>query len=99
MAGVQTCALPIFFFFFIFYFFLNSIVLYIFKTEKFRTWVRKEIKQYNKNPKLSKIQKKEVLNKAFNKKDLYTSQGYTIPLAHIESELKDTNIYKKYYNI
>lgn len=84
---------------YIFYYFLNLNVLYIFKTEKFRAWVRKEIKQYNKNPKLSKIQKKEVFNKAFNKKDLYTSQGYTIPLAHIESELKDTNIYKKYYNI
>ena len=84
---------------YIFYYFLNLNTLYIFKTEQFRSWVRKEIDKCNKNPKLSKIRKKEVLNRAFNKKDLYTSQGYTIPLLHIENELKDTKIYKKYYNI
>lgn len=84
---------------YIFYYFLNLNVLYIFKTKKFRSWVRKEIIQYNQNPNLSKIQKKEVFNRAFNKKDLYTSQGYTIPLVYIENKLRDTNIYKKYYNI
>lgn len=84
---------------YIFYYFLNLKVLYIFKTKKFRKWVQKEIKLHNKYPNLSKIEKKEVLNKAFNKKDLYTSQGYTIPLKYIENELKDTKIYKKYYNI
>lgn len=84
---------------YIFYYFLNLNVLYIFKTNKFRSWVHKEIKAYDLNPKVSKIQKKEVYNKAYNKTDLYTSQGYTIPLNYIESELKDTKIYKKYYNI
>lgn len=84
---------------YIFYYFLNLNVLYIFKTKKFRSWVHKEINKYYKNPELSKIKKKEVFNKTFNKKDLYTSQGYTIPLVHIENELKDTNTYKKYYNI
>lgn len=84
---------------YIFYYFLNLNVLYIFKTTKFRSWVRQEIKKHSTNPKASRIQKKEVYNKTQNNRDVYTSQGYTIPLRYIESELSDTKIYKKYYNI
>lgn len=84
---------------YIFYYFLNLNVLYIFKTNKFREWVRSEIKKYNLSPASSRIKHKEVYNKAYDKKSLYTSQGYTIPLNYIENELKDTKIYKKYYNI
>ena len=37
---------------YIFYYFLNLNVLYIFKTKKFRSWVRKEIKQYSNTDRL-----------------------------------------------
>lgn len=88
---------------YIFYYFLNLNVLYIFKTNKFRKWVRNEIKKYNTNPESSIIRKKEVFNRFFNKNsnknDIYTSLGYTIPLKYIESKLNNTNIYKKYYNV
>lgn len=84
---------------YIFYYFLNLKVLYIFKTKKFRSWVHKEIMEHNYNSQNSKIRKKEVFNRTRNNEDIYTSQGYTIPLRYIESELKDTRIYKKYYNI
>ena len=88
---------------YIFYYFLNLKTLYIFKTNKFREWVRSEIKKHNINPQSNIIRKKEVFNKFFNKKsnseDIFTSLGYTIPLNYIESRLNNTNIYKKYYNI
>lgn len=84
---------------YLFYYFINLNVLYIFKTKQFRKWVRKEIEMFNLKPSSSKLKKKSVLNKTFNDVDVYTSEGYTIPLKYIENELKDTNTYKKYYNI
>lgn len=84
---------------YIFYYFLNLKILYIFKTNKFRNWVRDEIKKHSINPQNSKLTPKKVYNKSFNQIDTYTSLGYTIPLKYIEYTLCNAKVYKKYYNI
>lgn len=84
---------------YIFYYFLNLKILYIFKTNEFRDWVRDEIKKHYINPEISRLTPKKVYNKSFNQTDTYTSLGYTIPLNYIEDRLYNTKVYKKYYNI
>ena len=85
---------------FIFYYFINFDTLYIFKTNKFRDWVREEIKSYYSNPSLSKLKKSSVINRlSKNNNKTYTSEGFTIPLKHIENNLLNKKVYKKYVNI
>lgn len=86
---------------FIFYYFTNLDKLYILKTNLFRNWVRQEINHFNSNPEKSVLKQKEVFNKRYskNKNDIYTSQGYTIPLYYLEKKLNNKKIYKIFYDI
>jgi hypothetical protein len=86
---------------FIFYYFNKFDRLYIFKTNLFREWANKEIDLFNKNPKQSKLSKKQVLNKRGwgENKGVYTSEGYTIPLKYLEEKLANTKIFKRYDSI
>ena len=82
---------------YLFYYFIELDILYIFKTKQFRKWAQKEILNHNQNPNKSKLNKKEVFNKARNlNKNYFTSVGYTIPRYYMEQQLAETNIFKKY---
>lgn len=83
---------------YIFYYFNKYDRLYILKTNLFRKWVREEIKNFNLNPSNSKLNKKQVFNKRYsdNSNDLYTSEGYTIPLHYLEEKLLKTKVYKRF---
>lgn len=83
---------------YIFYYFSKYDRLYILKTNPFRNWVKNEILKFSKNPSNSVLKKKEVFNKVtFNSNnELYTSEGYIIPLRYIEKELCDRKIYKRF---
>ena len=83
---------------FIFYYFNKFDRLYILKTNLFRKWVQQEIYKFTLNPEISKLRKKEVFNKraSGNEDDLYTSEGYTIPLYYLEGQLLNTKIYKRF---
>lgn len=83
---------------YIFYYFCKYDRLYILKTEPFRKWVKNEIFKFNNNPEKSVLSKKEVFNKiTFGSNDgIYTSEGYTIPLNYIETQLLNTKIYKRF---
>lgn len=84
---------------YIFYYFNKYDRLYILKTNLFREWVREEIKNFNLDPDNSKLNKKQVFNKRYsdnNSNNLYTSEGYTIPLYYLEEKLVKTKAYKRF---
>ena len=84
---------------YIFYYLFNSGALYMFKTEKFRKWVNKNISIHKKQPGYGNIKVEKSTDYDYKKRYKHTSVTYKIPLNYIESQLKDEKIYKKYYNI
>lgn len=81
---------------FLFYYFSSLDVLYIFKNKNFESWVFNKINNQLENPILSNT---IVKNNIFTNKNIHKHESFDIPLNYIESELRDTKIYKKYYNI